>query len=135
MDIFDLSLYKRIDYYMRYLRSGLESVVKQEKLDLDITQVDLVLELKSAPDTCWYYFVNHNGRCLFWLHESNVEHVLTNCKGVESLSHISGWIVVVSGSGSDSLTWFSSPGLAIQAQYWCVLGKVRTTLLTTSSHS
>lgn len=103
MDIFDPQIYRRIDYHMRYLRSGLESVVKQEKLDLDVTQVDLVLELKSdgASDSsatvCCYYFVNHNSRCLFWLHESDIKDVLSDCKGVESLSHIR---------------------LAIQAQYW-----------------
>lgn len=100
MDIFDPQIYGHIDDRMRYLWSGLESAVKQEKLNLDITQVDLVLELKSDDESgtvCWYYFVNHNSRCLFWLHESDVEDVLSDCKGVESLAHIR---------------------LAIQAQYW-----------------
>lgn len=103
VDIFDTQILRRIEYYMQYLWSGLESTVKREKLDLDMTQVDLVLELKnsdasaSSATVCWYYFVNHNGRCLFWLHESNVEDVLSDCKGVKSLSHIR---------------------LAIEAQYW-----------------
>ncbi|KAG1862139.1 hypothetical protein DFJ58DRAFT_871286, partial [Suillus subalutaceus] len=103
VDIFNPRIYKSIEYHMRYLRSGLESAVKQEKLNLPIAQVDLVLELKNidASDdsaiVCWYYFVNHNSRCLFWLHESDVGHVLSDCKGVKSLSHIR---------------------LAIQAQYW-----------------
>ncbi|KAG2036829.1 hypothetical protein BDR03DRAFT_959040 [Suillus americanus] len=88
---------------MRYLWLGLESVVEQKKLNLTITQVDLVLELKnsdasaSSVTVCWYYFVNHKSRCLFWLHDSDVGHVLSDCKGVKSLSHIR---------------------LAIHAQYW-----------------
>lgn len=93
MDIFDPQIYGYIDGRMRYLWSGLELAVKQEKLNLDITQVDLVLELKSDDESgsvCWYYFVNHNSRCLFWLHESDVEDVLSDCKGVESLAHIRG---------------------------------------------
>ncbi|KAG2040747.1 hypothetical protein BDR03DRAFT_102818 [Suillus americanus] len=124
VDIFDLQIHRRIETHMQYLWSGLESIVRREKHDLDMTQVDLVLELKeddkpaSSATVCCYYFVNHNSRCLFWLHESDVKDVLSGCKGVESLSHIRGWIVVVSVSGSDDLSWFSSPGLAIQAQYW-----------------
>ncbi|KAG1872957.1 hypothetical protein DFJ58DRAFT_651625 [Suillus subalutaceus] len=106
VDMFDPQIHGRIEYHMQYLWSGLESTVKRDKLDLDMTQVDLVLELKnndasaSSVTVCCYYFVNHNSRCLFWLHESDVKDVLSDCKGVKSLSHIR---------------------LAIQAQYWCVL--------------
>ncbi|KAG2154266.1 uncharacterized protein EDB93DRAFT_1050734, partial [Suillus bovinus] len=99
VDIFDAKKHKGIEDYMQYLWSGLKSIKRE---DLDMTQVDLVLELKddnvaSSGITCWYYFVNHNSRCLFWLHESDVEDVLSDCKGVKSLSHIR---------------------LAIEAQYW-----------------
>jgi hypothetical protein len=103
VDIFDPQIHRRIEYYMQYLWSGLESTLKREKLNLDMTQVDLVLELKnndtpaSSATVCLYYFVNHNSRCLFWLHESDIKRVLSDCKGVRSLSHIR---------------------LAIQAQYW-----------------
>lgn len=136
VDIFDPQTHKGIEDYMQYLWSGLKSTIERKKLDLNPTQVDLVLELKdsdvaSSGIACGYYFVNHNSRCLFWLHESDVKDVLLDCKGIKSLSHIRGWIVVVSTFGSNDSYWFSLPGLAIQAQYWCVLGKVRATLLTT----
>lgn len=103
VNIFDPQIHKGIEDYMQYLWSGLRSIIKQENRRLDLTQVDLVLELKRndvAIDNsgiAWYYFVNHNSRCLFWLHESDVEDVLRDCKGIRSLSHIR---------------------LAIQAQYW-----------------
>ncbi|KAG1826596.1 hypothetical protein EV424DRAFT_1598893, partial [Suillus variegatus] len=103
VNIFDPQIHKGIEDYMQYLWSGLKSIIKQENRRLDLTQVDLVLELKSdvAIDSsgiaCYYYFVNHNSRCLFWLHKSDVKDVLRDCKGIKSLSHIR---------------------LAIQAQYW-----------------
>ncbi|KAG2117292.1 uncharacterized protein F5147DRAFT_307025 [Suillus discolor] len=102
VDIFDPQIHKGIEDYMQYLWSGLKSIIKQENLRLDLTQVDLVLELKdsdvaSSGIACGYYFVNHNSRCLFWLHKSDVKDVLSDCKGIKSLSHIR---------------------LAIQAQYW-----------------
>lgn len=103
VDIFDPQIHRLIEYHMQYLWNGLECAVEREKLDLDMKQVDLVLELKnkdtsaSSVTVCCYYFVNHHGRCLFWLHEFNIEEVLADCKGVESLSHIR---------------------LAIQGQYW-----------------
>jgi hypothetical protein len=141
VNIFDPEICELIEDHMRYLWNELESAVQRGELKLKTEQVNLVLELKNSdtsasPDTvCWYYFVNHNSRCLFWLHESDVKDVLSDCKGVESLAHIRRWIIVVGGSGSDDLSCFSLLGLAIQAQYWCVLGKVRTILLTTPSHS
>ncbi|KAG2134840.1 hypothetical protein DEU56DRAFT_901971 [Suillus clintonianus] len=102
MNICDEQIHGRIEYHMKYLLSGLELLVEQEELDLDMMQVDLVLELKDSDKSdgsvvCCYYFVNHRGRCLFWLVEFNVKDILENCKGVKSLSHIR---------------------LAIQAQYW-----------------
>lgn len=98
MNICDEEICGDIEDYMRYFLRALESV--SEGRGLDMEQVDLVLEPKKALDdsvVCWYYFVNHRDRCLFWLDEFDTEKLLDNCKGVESLSHIQ---------------------LAIQAQYW-----------------
>ncbi|KAG1739393.1 uncharacterized protein EDB91DRAFT_381128 [Suillus paluster] len=99
MNVCDEEICGDIEWYMQYLLRALES--KCEGRELDMMQVDLVLEPKKAPDSdsiiCWYYFVNHRDRCLFWLDEFDTEYILSHCKGVESLSHIQ---------------------LSIQAQYW-----------------
>ncbi|OAX35807.1 hypothetical protein K503DRAFT_343916 [Rhizopogon vinicolor AM-OR11-026] len=90
-----------VKYYMKYLLDELESELKRKGSLFDMKQVDLVLELKQAPDgisaICLYYFANHRDRCLFWLDEFDAKKVLSDCKGITNISH---------------------KGLAIQAQYW-----------------
>ncbi|KAG0695926.1 hypothetical protein DFH29DRAFT_245741 [Suillus ampliporus] len=97
MNICDEEICDDIEYYMEYL---LDKLHKYQDLALDVTQVDLVLEPKLfTGDTivCCYYFANHRDRCLFWLDEYSTKDILSECNGVENLSHIR---------------------LAIQAQYW-----------------
>ncbi|KAG1748263.1 uncharacterized protein EDB91DRAFT_1112981 [Suillus paluster] len=98
MNICEKDVREKIEYYMQYL---LYELHKHGDLELDMSQVDLVLEPKvfSNGDTIvgCYYFANHRDRCLFWLDEYNTEDILSDCSGVENLSHIR---------------------LAIQAQYW-----------------
>ncbi|KAG2134839.1 hypothetical protein DEU56DRAFT_738284, partial [Suillus clintonianus] len=100
MNICDEETCEDIEYYMQCLLDELQRAVEYGSLELDMEQVDLVLEPKTFDDdsvVCCYYFANHRDRCLFWLDDFNAEDILSDCKGVENLSHIR---------------------LAIQAQYW-----------------
>jgi len=53
---------------------------------------ELVLELGTDDETCEpicsYYFVCHSTRCLFWLHELDLECVLDYLCGVTEKPHI-----------------------------------------------
>ncbi|KAG1840117.1 hypothetical protein C8R48DRAFT_781864 [Suillus tomentosus] len=99
MNICDETIYSDIKHFMDYLLRSLRD--ESEHLELDMAQVDLVIEPKVSTDAdkvvCCYYFANHRDRCLFWLDEYSTEDILSECNGVENLSHIR---------------------LAIQAQYW-----------------
>ncbi|KAG1834711.1 hypothetical protein EV424DRAFT_1477882 [Suillus variegatus] len=99
MNICDETIYGDIRHFMDYLLRSLRD--ESEHLELDMAQVDLVIEPKVSTDAdkvvCCYYFANHRDRCLFWLDEYSTEDILSECNGVENLSHIR---------------------LAIQAQYW-----------------
>ncbi|KAG1776360.1 hypothetical protein EV702DRAFT_1110101 [Suillus placidus] len=99
MNICDEEIYSDIRHFMDYLLRSLRD--ESEDLELDMAQVDLVIEPKVSTDAdtvvCCYYFANHRDRCLFWLDEYSTEDILSECNGVENLSHIR---------------------LAIQAQYW-----------------
>ncbi|KAG2042683.1 hypothetical protein BDR03DRAFT_1088430 [Suillus americanus] len=99
MNICDEEIYSDIKCFMDYLLRSLRD--ESEDLELDMAQVDLVIEPKVSTDAnklvCCYYFANHRDRCLFWLDEYSTEDILSECNGVENLSHIR---------------------LAIQAQYW-----------------
>ena len=53
---------------------------------------ELVLELGKDDETeeriCSYYFVRHSTRCLFWLHEFDLQSVLEDLCGVTENTHI-----------------------------------------------
>ena len=53
---------------------------------------ELALELGKDSETgeniCSYYFICHTTRCLFWLHEFDLENVLENVGGVTEKTHI-----------------------------------------------
>ena len=53
---------------------------------------ELALELGEDDETgepiCSYYFVCHTTRCLFWLHEFDLEYALGGLRGVTELPHI-----------------------------------------------
>ncbi|KAG2125062.1 hypothetical protein DEU56DRAFT_587768 [Suillus clintonianus] len=100
MNICNPEICDDIEYYMHYLLHVLQQIIESGNIVLDIKEVDLVIEPKvfdGGSVGCCYYFANHLGRCLFWLHDFNPEIIISEHKAVESLSHIR---------------------LAIQAQYW-----------------
>ncbi|KAG1840128.1 hypothetical protein C8R48DRAFT_781875 [Suillus tomentosus] len=98
-----------MDYLLRSLRD------ESEHLELDMAQVDLVIEPKVSTDAdkvvCCYYFANHRDRCLFWLDEYSTEDILSECKGVENLSHIRAQSMVFRVSVFDDSSWFCIQGL------------------------
>jgi hypothetical protein len=78
---------------MLYLLDELQSEVKLKESQLDMKDVDLVIEPKTLDDDsviCNYYFANHRDRCLFWLDEFDAKDVLSDCKGIKTLSHKGG---------------------------------------------
>lgn len=98
MNICDEETCGDIEYYMQRLLDELQRVVEHKSLELDMEQVDLVLEPKTFDGdsvVCCYYFANHRDRCLFWLDDFDAEDILSDCKAVENLSHIRGWLIVL----------------------------------------
>jgi hypothetical protein len=89
-----------IEYYMQYLLDDLRQVVEDQDLELDMQQVDLVVEPKCEGDFVvgCYYFANHRDRCLFWLDDFDAQSILSSCKGVENLSHIREWLMILGES-------------------------------------
>lgn len=90
MNICDEDIRGDIEYYMEFLLEQLQQEIEHRKLKLDMQKVDLVVEPKAFDDdtvVCCYYFANHHDKCLFWLDECTPEDILSDCKGVESLSH------------------------------------------------
>jgi hypothetical protein len=93
MNICDKEIYGDIEYYMQYLLDELRRVIEDRNIELDLQQIDLVLQPKVYEGdsvVCCYYFANHRDRCLFWLDDFDASKILTECVGVESLSHIRG---------------------------------------------
>jgi len=109
INVCDDEICKDVEYYMEYLLDQLKLEEKYKESRLDMSQIDLVIEPKAFKDNsvvCNYYFANHRDRCLFWLDEFDTEKfeeseeckVLTDCKGIESLSHIRRCSIVLGGS-------------------------------------
>ncbi|KAG1862805.1 hypothetical protein DFJ58DRAFT_725284 [Suillus subalutaceus] len=101
MNVCEPDICDDIEYFMQYLLGELEQTIGEGGLSL-MKEVDLVVEPKCFDGesvVCCYYFANHRDRCLFWLDDFNPEHIISECKGIRSSSHL----------------WF-----AIEAQYWCV---------------
>jgi hypothetical protein len=96
MNICDKEIYGDIEYYMHTLLDELQQVIEDQNIELDMQQIDLVIEPKvfegDSVVGC-YYFANHRDRCLFWFNDFDVFKILTDCEGVESLSHIRGWLI------------------------------------------
>ncbi|KAG1763483.1 hypothetical protein EDD22DRAFT_501793 [Suillus occidentalis] len=100
MNICEPDICDDIEYYKQYLLDELRRTIEEGNLTLNMEQVDLVVEPKTFGGDlviCCYYFANHRDRCLFWLDDFNPKDIISECKGVQSLSHIR---------------------LAIEAQYW-----------------
>ena len=79
------------------LRSQIEQAIEEineSKKYLPTTPEDweLALELGTDDETgepiCSYYFVCHSTRCLFWLHDLDLDGVLAGLCGVTDQTHI-----------------------------------------------
>ena len=79
------------------LRQEIEEAVEEINKLKDISPPlpedwELALELGKDEETgesiCSYYFVCHSTRCLFWLHEFDLESVLNDLCGVTQQTHI-----------------------------------------------
>jgi len=75
---------------------------------------ELVLELGADDETgepiCLYYFVRHSTRCLFWLHEFDLESVLWDVPGVTEKAHIR---ESAPAPGARRTNHMTRPGIAI----------------------
>jgi hypothetical protein len=93
LNVCDEAIRGDIEYYMLYLLDELQSEMKFKESQLDMKDIDLVIEPKTLEDDsviCNYYFANHRDRCLFWLDEFDAKKVLSDCKGIKTLSHKGG---------------------------------------------
>jgi len=56
-------------------------------------EVELVIQLVDYPASgkyeCWYYFVNHKQRLLFWVDEYDLRNIFANVRDVSARSHMS----------------------------------------------
>ena len=81
---------------------------------------ELVLELGKDGETgepiCLYYFVRHATRCLFWLHDFDLEDLLDGLLGVTEKTHIR-----ESAPAPDSYGTKRMLDLILQTQYWWVI--------------
>ena len=75
---------------------------------------ELVLELEEDDETCEricsYYFVRHSTRCLFWLHEFDLQSVLADLCGVTESTHTRESVPV---PATHRINHMTSPGIAI----------------------
>ena len=87
-DLYDHKELQLITECADQILSELEETMQDENISL--LDVELVLELVPWNDEviCGYYFVEHNSRCLFWLHEFDAESLCGVIKVVVSLSHL-----------------------------------------------
>lgn len=88
---------------------------------LPVGDWELALELgedsERGEPICWYYYVRPSVRCLFWLHEFNLESVLENLCGVTERTHVRE-SALRQTMGSSVLN--VRPDLALQTQFWWV---------------
>jgi hypothetical protein len=78
----------------RRIEEALEEInqLKVYSPPLPVGDWELALELGEDEETgepiCSYYFVCLSTRCLFWLHEFDLESALADLCGVTDLTHI-----------------------------------------------
>jgi hypothetical protein len=78
----------------RRIEEALEEIeqLKEYSPSLPVGDWELALELREDEETgepiCSYYFVCLSTRCLFWLHEFDLERALVDLSGVTDLTHI-----------------------------------------------
>ena len=75
------------------IEQSVEEIAKLREISPPLPEDwELVLELgvddETGEPTCSYYFVCHSSRCLFWLHEFDLESVLDGLRGVTEKTHI-----------------------------------------------
>ena len=77
----------------RQIEQAVEDIKELRRISPPIPEDwELALELGTDKETgqpiCLYYFVRLSTRCLFWLHELNLESVLLDLCGVTEKTHI-----------------------------------------------
>ncbi|KAG2127919.1 uncharacterized protein EDB93DRAFT_1269771 [Suillus bovinus] len=89
-----------LDHSMFKLLDGcvdeLYELAQTRSVDLGAGDIELVVQLaqneaQGAQVFCYYYFVDHTARILFWLHDRNQEtdsDIFSGLQGVTDLSHI-----------------------------------------------
>ncbi|KAJ8598064.1 hypothetical protein M405DRAFT_927825, partial [Rhizopogon salebrosus TDB-379] len=71
---------------------ALYDLARMKSVDLAADDIELVVQLEEgqAGVSCQYYFVDHNARTLFWLHDPHeaIEHLFSAVRVVYGLSHM-----------------------------------------------
>jgi len=78
---------------LRKIEQYVEEINKLKEISPSLREDwELVLELGKDDETdepiCSYYFVRHSTRCMFWLHDFDLESILDELGGVTEGTHI-----------------------------------------------
>jgi hypothetical protein len=98
---------------------ALYDLARMMSVDLAADDIELVVQLEEgqAGVSCQYYFVDHNARTLFWLHDPHeaIEHLFSAVRVVYGLSHMS------ASCGTYVAVDMNLPvGYALEQEYWFV---------------
>jgi hypothetical protein len=117
----DDSMFGLLDGCINMLRE----MAKKQSVDLGDDDIELVVQLAQteAGDTqmsCCYYFIDHNARTLFWLHDhqqtTDVD-IFSGLRGVADPSHIR----ALCGTCDYAADMNQSLGHSLESEYWFVI--------------
>jgi hypothetical protein len=114
-----------------------DALYKQARIqsgDLGADDIELVVQLaqtdseaEGAQVLCYYYFVDHTARILFWLHDrlydrlrdhhQATDDVFSGLQGVADPSHIR----ALCGTCDDTADMSYPLGYSLESEYWCVM--------------
>jgi hypothetical protein len=98
---------------------ALFDLARMKSVDLAADDIELVVQLEEgqAGVSCQYYFVDHNARILFWLHDPHevTVRLFSAVQVVYGLSHMS-----TSCGTYDAADMNLPVGYALEQEYWFV---------------
>jgi len=99
---------------LREIEQSIEEINKLKEISPPLPEDwELVLELgedETGDPICSYYFVRHSTRCMFWLHDLDLDSVLAGLCGVTEKTHIRESVLVPSTRQTNHVT---RPGITI----------------------
>ncbi|KAF8842038.1 hypothetical protein BDN67DRAFT_948586 [Paxillus ammoniavirescens] len=83
----------RVPEYLGYVRDFIDALLNASgRLPHGSRALVLELKFEDGPDRrkplCFYYFVDHEKRLIFWVHQVTIRNVCGNVRGVKSEGHL-----------------------------------------------